>query len=293
MKTRHVDTCTQADDVHGWRVHAARMLTWWLRRQPAARRRSLLALHDARARAWATTLKADASELIVPLDWLALLHSEGVLQGRRYSVLMTRWPLAWLHEQLDAAARHLGTTSLDEYRASPARVAHEMQALRGASGMVTPHAALAARLRAWAPATELVTPDWQRPSPPAATTPGRRILFPASSLARMGALELREACRQLGCGVDVLGRAQETPGFWRGLDTRQANPHDPWQDIGLVVLPAWVEPAPRVLLEALARGLTVIATPNCGLPAGTPGLRLVPPGDAAALADTIAEARPG
>jgi glycosyltransferase involved in cell wall biosynthesis len=54
----------------------------------------------------------------------------------------------------------------------------------------------------------------------------------------------------------------------------------------LAVLPAWVEHQPRGLLMAIARGLPVIATPACGLPATLPWIA-VPEGDAAALRAAI------
>jgi len=278
-----------AEEATGWRVQASRILAWCARRRPAARRRAGLAVHDARALAWVRTLGPLDTTLIVPLDWLAALACAGVLQGRRYSVLMTRWPLAVLHQRLDAAAARLPLASLQEFRASPARVAAEWQALQGAAQLVTPHAELADRLTGGSKA-EVVRLAWQSPpARPHGDVAGRRVLFPAAAMARMGAIELRTACRALGLGLDVLGRAEEDPAFWHGLDQRRADPRDPWRDIGVVVLPAWVESAPRLLLEALARGLPVIATSGCGLPAGTPGCRTVPAGDAAALTRAMAE----
>ncbi|MET0334629.1 MAG: VanW family protein [Rhizobacter sp.] len=292
-RAQRVEVLSAVDKVTGWRVHAMRTLAWLVRRRPAAWRRSVLALHDARARAWAASLDADCAELIVPVDWLATLQCDGVLQGRRYSVLMTRQPLAWLHERLDAAAGRLQRDSLLEYRASPARVVREIEALRGASRLVTPHVELAARLRAWSPRAEVVALRWHGPEKLSPAAPGRRILFPASALARMGAVELREACLALQIdhpiGLDVLGRAEEDTRFWHGLDVRRADPAVPWRDIGVVVLPAWVESAPRLLVEALARGLPVIATPACGLSPDRRGLRIVPVGDARAIAAALSE----
>jgi glycosyltransferase involved in cell wall biosynthesis len=53
-----------------------------------------------------------------------------------------------------------------------------------------------------------------------------------------------------------------------------------------VVLPAFVENRPRQLLEALAGGVPVVATPACGL-GPAEGLTLVPAGDAAALREAV------
>lgn len=275
-------------DQRGWRVQLRRLAARLVSPHPARRQQALLRTDDARARAWAATLPAAATELIVPVDHLAALWREGVLQGRRYTVLMTRSPLQLLHQQLDAAARAWPAPSLREYRASAPRVAAEWDALRAAQQLVTPHAALAAQLRAQL-RPRVVALDWHRPAPGAAARRGRRVLFPASALARKGAFELRCACRELGLPLSVLGRARERDDFWLGLDLRSAHTTDPWRDVSAVALPAWVEQAPRLLLAALARGLPVIATPACGLAAGTPGLTLVPAGDVRALARALAQ----
>jgi hypothetical protein len=275
-----------AEDVSGWRVQASRVLAWASRRQPAAWRRSVLAVHDARARAWARRVDAGCDELIVPLDWLAVLACDGVLQGRRYDVLMTREPLAWLQQGLDEAAAHLPHASLGEYRASRARVAAEMEALGEASRLVTPHAALGSRLAATFPG-QVVRLAWRRPPLRPAAGRGMRILLPASALARLGAAELQEVCRTLGCGLTVWGTAREPSLAWKGVDVIQADPRDPWRDIAVVALPAWVASSPRRLIEALARGLPVVATPACGLPPDTQGLHLVPAGDVPALVKAV------
>jgi hypothetical protein len=99
-----------------------------------------------------------------------------------------------------------------------------------------------------------------------------RILFPASTLARKGAPVLREALidlmtREIAFELLVLGRATEDPQFWKGITHRQLDrlTDDVWLSIDVVALPAAVENAPRVLLQALARGVPVIASEACGL----------------------------
>jgi len=52
------------------------------------------------------------------------------------------------------------------------------------------------------------------------------------------------------------------------------------------VQPALVEERPRALLAAVAAGVSVIATPACGL-AARDGVTLVPPGDPAALMEAL------
>jgi glycosyltransferase involved in cell wall biosynthesis len=60
-----------------------------------------------------------------------------------------------------------------------------------------------------------------------------------------------------------------------------------WLDgAAAVVLPAFVEHRPRRLLAALAAGVPVIATPQCGL-GDLPGVIEVPAGDGEALMSAL------
>jgi glycosyltransferase involved in cell wall biosynthesis len=70
-----------------------------------------------------------------------------------------------------------------------------------------------------------------------------------------------------------------------GIETTAAD--ERWlQGAGCVVLPAWVEHAPRRLLEAIGAGVPVIATDACGLD-GMDGVITVPVGDGEALKAAI------
>jgi glycosyltransferase involved in cell wall biosynthesis len=55
-----------------------------------------------------------------------------------------------------------------------------------------------------------------------------------------------------------------------------------------VVLPAYVEPQPRPLLAALARGVPVICSAACGVE-GLPGVHLVSPGGGGDLRRALRE----
>jgi hypothetical protein len=113
-----------------------------------------------------------------------------------------------------------------------------------------------------------------------------RLLFPGPTAGRKGAYELRAVARDLGLRLRVVGRVLEAPDFWDGVDVdpvaRGVPPDVLFAGIVAVVLPAWVEPSPRLLLRALARGLPVVAGRACGLE-GTPGTTTVPDGDLTAL----------
>lgn len=123
------------------------------------------------------------------------------------------------------------------------------------------------------------------PHAPAQRGPRARIVFPGPTAGRKGAHELREALAGLGVDLVAMGSQLEGPGFWDGISLAPAEPS--WMDgADLVVLPAFVENQPRRLLAALAAGLPVIATPECGI-VPRPGLTLVPAGDPAALRRAI------
>ena len=114
---------------------------------------------------------------------------------------------------------------------------------------------------------------------------GKGILFPAPTLGRKGAYEIRQAAETLGLELTITGRDLEGPGFWTGVPTRRAD-KDLLDGIGLVVLPAYVEDKPRLLLRAVACGIPVIASAACGL-GRVPGVLTLPALDAGILAAEI------
>jgi len=87
----------------------------------------------------------------------------------------------------------------------------------------------------------------------------------------------------LDLGVALGGPVLEDEAFWNGVQTHRMDPGGPWPGSTLaVVLPAWVENQPRRLLNAVAAGIPVVASEECGL-AGVPGVIEVPAGDVEAL----------
>jgi hypothetical protein len=92
-----------------------------------------------------------------------------------------------------------------------------------------------------------------------------RIAFPASTLCRKGAYEVREVARALNLEVMCLGGFLEGADFWSGVSLVEPDPRDWLTGISAVVLPAYVENRPRRLLEAVAAGVPVVASPECGL----------------------------
>ncbi|MEX1366270.1 MAG: VanW family protein [Nannocystaceae bacterium] len=253
-----------------------------LAHQGAARQRALSRYETQLAEAMAQRLPATATHLVVAQPLLPHLWRLGALGGRHFDVLMTRPPLHRLHAALDRAHRlHPSSATLADFRADFAWMELEAEALAAADRIVTPHAGIAQAF-----GERAVRLGWSRP--PATPRPSQsssgpaRLWFPASTLGRKGAYELREALAGLPpVELRLGGPVLEAPGFW-GRPTRPGG----LDEADLVVLPAHVESAPRRLLAARARGLPVIASDACGLDP-EPGLTIVAAGDPAALRQAI------
>ena len=261
-----------------WRAAISRRLA----AQGARRQQTLLEFYRRFAQAYVKELPIEADHLVVAIDLLPFLRATGALGGRRVTVLMTRPPLKLLQKQLDRAAQvHPQSPTLNDFRADPALVMAEEAALRQAELLVTPHRALAAELsQSYRTKVELI--DWQAPRAVASAPRSKTVLFPASALGRKGAYEMRDAAKALDLDLRILGGAQEADGFWHGTRASRANPGNIWDGVGCVALPAHVEHQPRMLLQAMARGIPVICTAACGL-AASPGAHIVPQGDVGAL----------
>ncbi len=73
--------------------------------------------------------------------------------------------------------------------------------------------------------------------------------------------------------------------FWDGVAVMPTS-GDPLHGVGLVVLPAYVEHCPRLLLKAVASGIPVIASAACGLEQ-LAGVITIPTGDVQDLGEAI------
>jgi hypothetical protein len=241
-------------------------------------------MDEALARYYARSLPFAATHLVVSQTLLPFLWRDGVLGGRSFDVLMTRLPLAELQATLDRAARAWPQSpTLADFRADPALLEAESAALAAARRWITPHSHIA-RL-AGARAEKLA---WQVPATSAVrASRGNGIAFPASTLGRKGAYELRAVAKELGLSLLLGGPVLEGGGFWDGVRATPAN-GALLQDAAVVVLPAWLEDQPRRLLQAVARRIPIVVTDACGLDE-VPGARTVPTGDARALRKAIEE----
>jgi len=267
-----------------------------LREQGAQRQRALLDWDERLARQYGQLLHPEHTHLVVAQNLLPFLWRDGVLGGRTFDVLMVRLPIHSLQSQLDQAARlHPDSKTCADFRAPAWLADAEAEALTAADHWITPHHAIA-RLAG----TRAIVLPWSTPSTTGpARMIGNRVIFPASTLCRKGAYEMREAARALGVELICLGSTMESADFWNGVNICSLPPalpsgagpqHAPGSDwlegAAVVVLPAFVEHRPRRLLAAVAAGVPVICTPQCGL-GDTPGVTEVPAGDAQALIAAI------
>ena len=267
-----------------WTVLQRSWVSRRLAAQGAERQKALLRMDERLASVFQRRLPATATHLVISQNLLPFLWQSGALGGRTFDVLMTRLPMAELERVLDtAAAAHPQSPTLADFRAPSVIAAAETEALAAARHWITPHTGIAALAGARA-----VLLPWQLPAPRQIRR-GTKLVFPASTLGRKGAWELREALQPLGLPLHLGGPVLESRGFWEGVTTAPAG--DDWLDeAAAVVLPAWVEHQPRRLLQAAAAGVPVIASAACGL-ANVAGVTTIPSGDVAALRAALAGLR--
>lgn len=251
--------------------------------QGAARQRTLLEWDERLADHYARRLSSQHSHLIIAQNLLPFLWRRGWLGGRTFDVLMNRMPLGVLHERLDLAAKlHPASRTCADFRAPEELVIAEADALDAASQWITPHREIAKLARERATLLSWKLPDATHSKSP---KPSQRIIFPATTLCRKGACELRNAMRNRSAELVLLGGVLEGADFWDGIT--QSLPGANWLDnAAAVVLPAFVENRPRRLLQALAAGVPVIASVACGLE-GLPGVIAIPAGDTEALSAAL------
>lgn len=251
--------------------------------QGAARQKALLKYDEKLALSFASSLTPDVIHVTMMQNLLPFLWRGGYLGGRTFDVLMTRLPVASLQKRLDAAYRlHPESVTLADYRADRWLIEAESQALRQARKIITPHTEIAGLFQ-----DQAVLLDWRLPLVKTRPAKGAKIIFPAPTVGRKGAYELRQVAKELNLELVVLGSQLEGKGFWGDVRIECGNLDKHWLDqAGVVVLPAFIEHKPRRLLEAIACGIPVIASSACGLE-GVGGVVTIPIGDPHALASEI------
>jgi hypothetical protein len=245
------------------------------------RQQQLLKDSQRLAEQYAQWVAYDATHIVVMQNLLPFLWEAGILGGRTFDVLMTRLPLSTLQQRLDRVGQcYPESRTLVDFRADPNLLALEQQALKAARQLITPHTDVAQQYP-----YKTIQLNWHLPNVQERLTPGRTILFPASTLGRKGAYELRDVLRNLNLPLAVLGTELEGDRFWEGIPVQKVQGNI-FQDVGVVVLPAHIEHRPSLLLRAIAQGVSVIASDACGLQS-IPGVTTIPAGDIPALAAAL------
>jgi len=247
----------------GLRLHA--------RREGGRRQASILAGQRLIAISHARRLLPTHTRLIVDQSLLPHLEQLGVLAGREIVVLAHSLPMAEIEARLDSAAlRWPAETSLRDYRAPADLVAAERRGFARAARVLTAHAEVAAVIGRYSNA-ELQRVPWQLPEQRRMAMEGMKdFVFAGGLLPRKGGCEMQEAMRALP--DHHLRVVHDVNGLLNGA--------------AAVVRPAHVEHSPRLLLQALAQGIPVIATRACGL-GDLPGWIEVPAGDVEALRSAL------
>jgi hypothetical protein len=225
------------------------------------RQRAYLAADRAVARALAGAIDYRAGHLVVAQAFLPWLDEAGMLGGRSFDVAMSRYPFAEIHRRLDEAAAEIGASlTIADFRADPELVAREAALLARARRIVTPHHGIAALFP-----EQAMRLAWHRP-PAAPRVAGNRVAFLGPTIAR----QRPDLARALASGTDqplvVFGDLLEGADSWAGIaiERRAFGPN--WLDgIGFILHPATLTSQPRRLLQALAAGVTIHATPASGL----------------------------
>ncbi|WP_028970716.1 hypothetical protein [Sphingomonas sp. URHD0057] len=247
--------------------HVASLATaqrhWAMRRASTAggavRQRTYLKHDRLVARQLARHIDYRARHLVVAQSWLPWLDEAGVLGGRSFDVVMSRYPLAEIHRLLDQAAAEIGdSATIADFRASNDLVAREAELLARARRVYTPHHGIAAMFPGRA-----VVLSWHKP-PVRPRRAGNRIAFLGPTIARQRPDVARRLVAAAPEPLVVFGATFEP--MWDGLaiERREAGPN--WLDgIGALVHPATLTHEPRPLLEARAQGVPIYATGTCGL----------------------------
>jgi glycosyltransferase involved in cell wall biosynthesis len=242
------------------------------------------------AQSYARRLTYDVTHVVVQQNLLPFLWQAGVLGGRTFDVLMTALPIKDLQKRLDLAAHlHPDSKTLADFRADDWLLKAENEALQNARNIVTPHTEIAALF----PRNSILL-EWKMFAPqtkPKTKNDKFTIIFPASTVGRKGAYELRQALRNLkNVKLIAIGAQLEGANFWDGFDVEHLSPKANWlEKADLVVLPAFVEHKPRRLLMASACGVPVIASKACGIE-NVSGVTTVDCGAADLLRENIIEA---
>jgi hypothetical protein len=191
---------------------------------------------------------------------------------------MTRLPMRHLQQSLDRAASvHPDDATLRDFRADERMVDAELEALEAAGEVITVHQ----RVADLYPRKTTVLP-FAASAVFARQTTGHAVLFPGPNLARKGAHEVAEALR--GSDHQLLVLDARNLCIFKGV-RHKVGPLD-WSEVRAVLAPSFVDDCPRLLAEALQRGIPVITTAASGL-SPHPLVELVNEGSVDSIRDAV------
>lgn len=222
------------------------------------RREALLEFEYKLAQAYGQKLNPFDRHVYVDISLLPHLWMSGALGGREFTALVTRWPLSEVHKKFDEASRlNSNAALLSDFRAPAFLVEAEVDALKNARHIVTPHPGIAELFPSRA---ELI--DWDVPV--GIPLNGKAIAFLGPTIARKGCYEVRDAFRELNVPIHIGGTNFEGSDFWNGIETLPLG--DDWlETVGLIVAPTLMEDQPRGLLLAQSKGISIVTTRESGL----------------------------
>lgn len=225
----------------------------------------------------------ESTHLVVSQNLLPFLYKYYAFAGRTYDVLMVRSSIRCLQADLDIAqSRYPNSSTLSDFRAPEVIMNLEDKALGKAAKVITPHSKVAKEF------DRAECLDWKIQPRISTSAEGKKILFPASLLARKGAYEMRQLVKDIGFELVVHGKAIESSDFMKGVCYEQTN-GNMFQDVSLVVLPAYAEHHPVLILKAIEMGIPVIVSEACGIKSSK-NVVVVPVGDYDKLKEEVIKA---
>jgi len=248
--------------------------------------RTLIANDRKLAEFYASKIDYRVTHLIVSQNLLPHLWELGVMGGRTFEVLASRYPLEEIQKRLDKAhEKHTSSNTLNDFRVDQRLCMAEKEALQNARMIHTAHHGVADVMLGDVNRLSWVLPAGELEAKARAGKSAKSVLrigFPASPLGKKGIYELKEAVEGMDAEVLILGKADE------GVELSNSRSADlgEMMSCDVLVLPAYIEHSPRLLLRALAKGIPVIATKACGLPP-QPGLMMMDVPDSSILSQLI------
>ena len=239
----------------------------WQSGAPGARARLSMTYAKRMAKRAARLLSADVTHVITAQSFLPELEASGALGGRKVTVLMQRYPLAWLQRELDAQyAMHPESKTLHDFRAELDVVAWEARALEEAVTWVTPHAGITSL----APEKTVLLP-WRIPAFASQVGPSLKInsgqiVFLGPTIGRRGAYAVRDMMKRLDLPLTLVGDNLEHASFWNGVNVSYRTFAEPWwNNVRAVLAPVVFDHQPRKLLAQLPHVPRVFASEGLGL----------------------------